>query len=70
MDEELFKVEINKIKRNFTGPKALAEFVSQDRPMNRVFVGFMKWFLVEKYLRIALNEGEMKDIKAYIEYKN
>jgi hypothetical protein len=30
----------------------------------------MKWFLSEKYLRMAINEGEMKNLRIYIEFKN
>lgn len=70
VDEEKFKSHISRQKRNLTGPKALTVFASENNPLNKVFVSFMKWFLTEKYLRIALNEGEMKNVKAYIEYKN
>ena len=58
------------MKKDFTGPKALSAFIEKNTKEAKVFGAFMKWFLAEKYLRLALNEGEMKDIKAYIEYKN
>jgi hypothetical protein len=48
----------------------LAQYLDKKTPEAKAFAQYMKWFLAEKYLRHALNEGEMKDVKAYIEYKN
>lgn len=65
-----FKNEIVKKKKNFTGPKALSSYLEEQSEESATFAEFMKWFLSEKYLRMAINEGEMKDLKVYIEFKN
>lgn len=70
IDVEQFKKEVIGRKNEFTGPKALAAFLDEESQESFVLSAFMKWFLSEKYLRLALTEGEMKDVKAYIEYKN
>lgn len=70
MEVERFRRNIQKIKKDFTGPKALAQYLQKKEAESCVFKEFMRWFLAEKYLRHALIEGEMKDVKAYIEYKN
>lgn len=57
LDLEEFRININKIKKDFTGPKALARFMDGKTSESKVFGGFMKWFLSEKYLRHALIEG-------------
>ena len=67
--KEKFVREIGKLKKNFTGPKALAMFVEEESALSQAFRAFMKWFLREKYLRHCLS-GEMKDKEAYIRYKN
>lgn len=59
-----------KVKKDLTGPKALQMFVENDDPVSQVFKKFMKWFLQEKYLRHAINEGTMDDLKGYLEFKN
>lgn len=59
-----------KVKKDLTGPKALQMFVENDDPVSQVFKKFMKWFLKEKYLRHAINEGTMDDLKGYLEFKN
>ena len=48
----------------------MGAYIDEKSQESKIFGSFMKWFLTEKYLRFAVNEGEMKDIKAYIEYKN
>ena len=65
-----FEYEINRKKKDFTGPKALKYFVDSQTPESKVFSKFMKWFLETKYLRHAINSGEMNNLKAYITYKN
>ena len=66
IESEEFKNNMNRIKKDFTGPKALAQYLSKKTAESKAFAKFMKWFLSEKYLRHALIEGEMKDIKVYI----
>lgn len=41
-------------------------YLEDSNSETRVFSEFMKWFLTEKYLRLAINEGEMKNLKVYI----
>lgn len=57
LDQEEFRININKIKKDFTGPKALARYMDGKTAESKVFGKFMKWFLSEKYLRHALIEG-------------
>jgi hypothetical protein len=59
-----------KIKKDLTGPKALQMYVDTLEPTNQIFKKFMKWFLEEKYIRHAINEGTMDDLKGYLEFKN
>lgn len=58
--------KVLKIKKDLTGPKALKMFVQTEDNVSKVFKRFMKWFLEEKYLRHAINEGTMQDIKGYL----
>ena len=67
---EDFKENIFQTKKNLTGFKALSQYLETKSKESQVYKEFMKWFLSEKYLRHALIEGEMKDVKIYIEYKN
>lgn len=62
--------KVLKIKKDLTGPKALQMFVEAEDAVSKVFKKFMKWFLEEKYLRHAINEGTMEDLKGYLEFKN
>ena len=55
VDAEQFKNEIVKRKKDFTGPKALSSYLETETKEAKVFAGFMKWFLTEKYLRMAIN---------------
>ncbi len=45
-------------------------FVKDDQPTGKIFKTFMKWFLQEKYLRHAINEGTMDDLKGYLQLNN
>ena len=65
-----FEYEIGKKKKDFTGPKALKNFIDSQTAESKIFSQFMKWFLEAKYLRYAINNGEMNNLKAYISYKN
>ena len=57
VDQEDFRNNISKIRKDFTGPKALARYMDEKSADSKVFGKFMKWFLAEKYLRHALIEG-------------
>ena len=52
-----FKDKILRVKKNLTGFKALSQYLDTKSREVEVFREFMKWFLREKYLRHALNEG-------------
>lgn len=45
-------------------------FVNSGDSVGQVFKIFMRWFLEQKYLRHAINEGTMADLKGYVEFKN
>lgn len=53
-----------------TGPQALRKFFEVDDGASRVFGEFLQWFLKERYIREALREGHMENIKQYVEFKN
>eukprot|EP00919_Chromeraceae_sp_WS-2016_P014658 GHVR01034402.1.p1 GENE.GHVR01034402.1~~GHVR01034402.1.p1 ORF type:complete len:124 (+),score=9.63 GHVR01034402.1:194-565(+) len=52
-----FITSIVKMKKEFTGTKALDMFITSKTKISRIFGKFMKWFLQEKYLRHAIKEG-------------
>jgi hypothetical protein len=51
------------------GPSALRGFLHATE-ISVALKGYILWFLRERYIREALSEGQMKDIKRYIDYKN
>ena len=53
-----------------TGPQALRKFLEPEDTVSRVFREFLLWFLKERYIREALREGHMENIKQYVEFKN
>jgi hypothetical protein len=53
-----------------TGPQALRKFLEPEDAVSRVFREFLLWFLKERYIREALREGHMENIKQYVEFKN
>lgn len=53
-----------------TGPSALRGFLDSRSAIAGPVRSYLLWFLKERYIREALSEGHMKDIKRYIEYKN
>lgn len=53
-----------------TGPQALKKFLAQGGKVSQVFKQYLIWFLKERYVREALREGHMEDIKQYISFKN
>lgn len=57
-------------KKRLTGPKALRIFLERNDGTSNAFRAFLKWFLEEKYIRLALSSGEMKSLKEYICFKN
>jgi hypothetical protein len=69
-DPTEFESDIIAKKKDFSGPKALQFYIDSGTVESKIFSQFMKWFLQTKYLRLAINNGEMDDLKAYIKYKN
>ena len=53
-----------------TGPRALQMYLGSECRIKGVWRGYLKWYLKEMYVRNALLEGEMRDLKKYIRYKN
>jgi hypothetical protein len=51
------------------GPSALRGFLDTTEIAVSI-KGYILWFLRERYIREALSEGQMKNIKRYIDYKN
>lgn len=52
------------------GPSALRGFFDTVPEIAEAVKAYLRWFLRERYIREALSEGHMKDIKRYVEYKN
>lgn len=53
-----------------SGPSALKRFLEEQGIVAQAYKEYLKWFLRERYVREAIREGHMKDIKKYIQYKN
>ena len=53
-----------------TGPQALKAFLEVKDDVSKIFQKFLIWYLKEKYLREALQTGQMNNLEKYVEYKN
>lgn len=67
---ELFRRELVASLELLIGPSALRGFLDASPLIAPAIKGYLRWFLRERYIREALSEGHMKDIKRYVEYKN
>lgn len=67
---ELFRNELVASMELLIGPSALRGFLDSNLRIAAAVKDYLRWFLRERYIREALSEGQMKDIKRYVEYKN
>lgn len=73
-DNEEFYGEFREIMAShlemITGPTALKEFLLVEDDVSKVLKRFTRWYLKERYLRDAMNGGQMDNVDKYVEYKN